>query len=208
MSRVHFPLLTLGHGTRAGVWTQGCTLRCEGCVARDTWDADAEMDVPVAEVLDWLARHSGIDGVTISGGEPLDQPEELYGLLRGIRDRFGPERDILCFTGRTRAAVNKAFSPLLALVDALVAGPFDATRPTRHPLMGSGNQELVLLTELGRQRYGELAEAAARPVQAAFVTGGVRTVGIPNEGDLTALASAAADLGLLLIDPTWEGDGR
>lgn len=70
ISRAHYPVLTLGYGRRAGVWTQGCVLACEGCIARDTWDANPANDVEVDEVLQWLSSHPDVDGVTVSGVSP------------------------------------------------------------------------------------------------------------------------------------------
>src|SRR6185503_5851184 len=70
LSRLHYPLTELGPGRRAGVWFQGCTIRCPGCMSVDTWPRRPERAVPVAEVLGWLAGLGPVDGVTISGGEP------------------------------------------------------------------------------------------------------------------------------------------
>ena len=37
LSRIHFPVTTLGPGRRIGIWFQGCSIRCKGCVSADTW---------------------------------------------------------------------------------------------------------------------------------------------------------------------------
>ena len=37
ISRLHFPVTTLGPGHRIGIWFQGCSIRCEGCLSMDTW---------------------------------------------------------------------------------------------------------------------------------------------------------------------------
>lgn len=41
LSRLHFPVTTLGPGRRIGVWFQGCSIRCAGCISRDTWETGA-----------------------------------------------------------------------------------------------------------------------------------------------------------------------
>ncbi|HAU1321526.1 TPA: radical SAM protein, partial [Legionella pneumophila] len=38
ISRVHFPVTTLGPGHRIGIWFQGCSIRCPGCISTDTWN--------------------------------------------------------------------------------------------------------------------------------------------------------------------------
>ncbi|MDR1266544.1 MAG: radical SAM protein [Propionibacteriaceae bacterium] len=206
LSRVHYPVLTLGHGRRAGVWTQGCSLHCPGCVALDTWAPDPTSEVPVAEILRWLAERPPLDGVTVSGGEPLDQADELYELLRGVRALFPVGVDLLCYTGRTRGAVEKAFAPLLGLADAIIVGPFQQDRPTRRPLMGSANQELVPLTSLGRERYGDWPEDQGRMVQASVQDGQVWTVGIPLPGQLDQLEAAAAERRVDLFAQSWRAE--
>lgn len=192
IARVRYPVYTLGPGVRAGVWTQGCGLACEGCVARDTWPADPAADVPVGEVLEWIGGLPKLDGLTLSGGEPLDQPEDLRSLLEGVRAQGRPGLDVLLFTGRTLRAARRAFPEVLALVDAVVAGPFRRDRPTEHPLMGSANQELATLTALGAARYAELPTGGRRPVQASIGGDGrLHTVGIPNQSDLARLQETA-----------------
>src|SRR5919197_588417 len=87
LAKAHYPVTTLGPGTRAGLWTQGCTIGCVGCLSRDTWHPDPRTAVPVGTVLGWLASLPGpVDGVTISGGEPFQQPDALAALLHGIRE--------------------------------------------------------------------------------------------------------------------------
>jgi anaerobic ribonucleoside-triphosphate reductase activating protein len=203
ISRVQHPVLALGFGRRAGVWTQGCALGCDGCVAQDTWPADQDKDVPVDDVLDWVGAHPDIDGVTVSGGEPLDQPEDLRTLLSGLRALLPERVDILCFSGRTRRAIERAFPDVIDLADAWVLGPYRRDQPTCHPLMGSANQEVLTVTELGRSRYGNLTETDHRPVQVSVIGQQMWIVGIPSSGDIGHFEAAAQAQGLGLIDPSW-----
>ena len=72
VSRLHFPVTTLGPGRRVGLWLQGCSIRCPGCISLDTWDPRVGL-VPIADLLeriDQLAWEA--DGLTVSGGEPFD----------------------------------------------------------------------------------------------------------------------------------------
>lgn len=202
ISRAHYPVLTLGYGRRAGVWTQGCVLACEGCIARDTWDANPANDVGVDELLTWLSSHPDVNGITISGGEPLDQPDELVELLIGIRTLWPQDVDILCFTGRSTSAVRQAYSTVTRHLDAIVTGPYVKSLPTTHPLMGSANQELVCLTDLGHERYASAA-SAPRVVQASQTANQLWTVGVPGEGDLAQLEAELQSRSLGIVDRTW-----
>ena len=67
------------------VWIQGCSIRCEGCISADTWAAgrgETTVDEVFASISAWLLE---ADGVTVSGGEPFDQPSGLAALLRRVR---------------------------------------------------------------------------------------------------------------------------
>jgi len=166
------------------------------------WPADPGTQVPVSEVVNWLAGIDRLDGVTISGGEPLDQPDEILALVQGIRGLNRANLDILLFTGRRWQAVERAFPSVIALVDAVVAGPYEPGRPTDHPLMGSANQELVAVSPLGGERYADAS--SGRTLQGSLgADGRLHLVGIPQAGDLDRLEAAAARHGLRLADPTW-----
>ena len=42
LNRLHWPVTVLGPGRRVGIWMQGCSIGCRGCVSRDTWPAPGE----------------------------------------------------------------------------------------------------------------------------------------------------------------------
>ena len=42
LNRLHWPVTVLGPGRRVGIWMQGCSIGCRGCVSRDTWPAHGE----------------------------------------------------------------------------------------------------------------------------------------------------------------------
>lgn len=197
LSRVHFPVTTLGPGRRIGIWFQGCSIRCRGCVSLDTWSFESGA-TSVAAVVDAVSVWAGeADGVTVSGGEPFDQPEALAELLEVVRMRV--HGDVLVFTGYPYERVSAwlAFHP--NLVDALVTDPYDPDVPQTLALRGSDNQRLHLLTELGRERLASYA----RPLQSTdravdvHVTedGEVWLAGIPRRGDLDRLTRILASVG-------------
>ncbi len=85
LSKVHFPIRALGPGRRIGIWFQGCSIRCPGCISRDTWAqarTTTTVEALVAKISVWLPE---ADGITISGGEPFDQPAALAALLAQVR---------------------------------------------------------------------------------------------------------------------------
>ena len=148
INKLHFPVTTLGYGRRLGIWTQGCSIHCPGCVSRDTWDAAPhhaiELDVLIKGCGDWL---EGADGVTISGGEPFDQPEALRELLIRLRARH--TGDLLVFSGYPNEHLFTRHAEILAHADVLISEPFDARAGQTLALRGSDNQRIFLL-KIGR----------------------------------------------------------
>lgn len=218
LNRTHYPVTVLGPGVRAGIWVQGCTIGCSGCVARDTWAPGGGAAVPVEAVLEWLHGLDGrIDGVTVSGGEPFQQPAAVAGLLRGIadwrRDR-AEEIDVLVYSGYPWSRLSR--TPRLAAVldgcDAVIAGPYVARRNNGVALRGSDNQRLIPLTELGERRYRgpetgpdapEADTGAEQRMQVSVDAGRIYCIGIPRAGDMDRLTEHLADAGVLLEDLTW-----
>ena len=195
VNRLHYPVESLGYGRRLGIWVQGCELACAGCVAQDTWPPTGGELVDVDQLVWWWQRRyaGGADGLTVSGGEPLAQPEAVGALLAGVRRvSRDPDRpaDILVYTGYELAELDPVQQRALSAADVVVTGRYRADLPTDLALRGSGNQRLVLRTGLGRQRYAELvdAPAASAPIQYHMDEHGVLgLVGIPRRGDLARL---------------------
>ena len=195
LSRMHFPVTTLGPGRRLGIWFQGCSIRCRGCVSMDTW-APGSTRSSVERIIEAAAPALlEADGVTVSGGEPFDQPEALHELLGRVRDRFAG--DILVYSGHPLELLAERLPAFEGLIDCLVADPFDASAPQRLALRGGDNQRMVCLTELGRERFrsgDRIAENGPRSLDIMFDddTGEVFLAGIPRPGDMRRLAALLA----------------
>ena len=206
VSRVHAPVTTLGPGRRLGIWLQGCSIGCAGCVSRDTWDASGGVSVSVSEVVDYFASRMealSLTGVTISGGEPFEQPDALLELLVSLRRRSkGREIDILCYSGLPQKRIEKRFLAHLRLLDALMPEPFVEKRKGAARWRGSTNQPLVLLTDLARRRFLNEPESSDA-MQLVVAEQQVWLVGIPRSHDMERLARIVADRGLLLEDLSW-----
>ena len=78
-----------GPGIRYVLFMQGCSLRCLYCHNRDTRELEAGVTMTAGDVLaDILTFRNFIarGGVTLSGGEPLLQPDFACELLDGCRE--------------------------------------------------------------------------------------------------------------------------
>jgi anaerobic ribonucleoside-triphosphate reductase activating protein len=153
-----------GPGRRAVLWVQGCTLRCPGCFNPQTHDPEGGEPVSVGALFERIVALEEIEGLSVSGGEPLQQLGPLLKLLRRLRR--GSALSILIFTGYTWEEIRElpGAGALLACVDVLVAGRYDAARRVagRSGLRSSANQSVHLLTD--RYTPGDLAAVPAAEV--------------------------------------------
>jgi anaerobic ribonucleoside-triphosphate reductase activating protein len=200
LSRIHFPVTTLGPGRRIGIWFQGCSIRCPGCISTDTWAPGrgiTTIDEVVNAIAQWLPA---ADGVTISGGEPFDQPIALLGLLRRLRSLT--EADVLVFTGHPWTKVREMVDALPGLIDALVTGPFDVNQSQTLALRGSDNQELHFLTAMGHARFAPFQRPIAEEERTLDVMfddrGDVWFAGIPGRDDFRRLREMLENAGARL----------
>ena len=150
-----------GPGARFVVWFQGCTLGCPGCFNPTTHDAAGGRTVAIAELVDQLARAARdrhIEGLSLSGGEPLQQPDAARALLDAARE-LG--LSTLAFSGYTLDEIRAlpGGPAVLARLDVLIDGRYVARDRLATGLRGSANQHIQLLTE----RYAR-ADVEATPV--------------------------------------------
>ncbi|MFJ4948445.1 4Fe-4S single cluster domain-containing protein [Streptomyces sp. NPDC088760] len=215
----HYPLETLGPGKRLGVWFQGCSLACPGCMSRHTWDPAAGTATTVAEVLALWRRAlaDGADGLTVSGGEPLQQAAALAELLAGAaRLRDGARRrvgsagphpaDLLVYTGYESAELTPQRRGALGGADAVITGRFRVAEPTRLAWRGSANQRIVPLTPLGTARYGPYLTRQApgpRLQTGPAGNGEVRFYGVPLRGELAELERRLGEGGVRFTGRSW-----
>lgn len=171
----------LGPGKRLCVWVNGCSRGCPGCVSPRLQKADPETEVEIpAYFADY--RLDRIDGVTVSGGEPFEQAEELAALVCYFRERG--VRDILVYSGytldeltaRNDAATNAALRGISVLID----GPYVRELDTQQGnLAGSSNQKIHYFDASLRPRY-EAYAAQTRTMQEMTLGNTLLAVGIPD----------------------------
>lgn len=228
ISGTHFPLETLGPGRRLGVWFQGCPLACAGCMSRHTWAPEGGREASVGELLDlWRgALEEGAQGLTVSGGEPLEQAPALAEFLAGADllrraaggargARHGPRADVadvLVYTGYDQDEWDPSRLRALRHADAVVAGRFRIAEPTALVWRGSANQRLLPRTALGRARYApHLGRQVTGPAVQVVVEAGrepgeapvAHLLGVPARGELRFYERWLAQRGLRLRDRSW-----
>lgn len=162
---------------RCAIWVAGCDLACPGCCNPELFDPASGTPTALDAVLD-TAMDAGVEGLTMLGGEPLQQPKALAALLEGAQARG---LGTIVFSGYTlqRAQSLPGFSKIWAHLDTLVDGPFDVHRiePSRR-FIGSSNQQLHHRTE--RYAKASLWRGPARIEVRVDADGTVELHGMPR----------------------------
>lgn len=80
-----------GPGIRSVVFFQGCSLRCRYCHNPDTWNKTWGIEMDSSEVVQKVMRFKPYfgeqGGITLSGGEPLLQPEFAAEILKACKEK-------------------------------------------------------------------------------------------------------------------------
>ena len=185
LGRILYPVTSLGPGERLGIWLKGCDRRCEGC-ANPELQAYGEDAVPTEMVIG-MARSAiknyKLSGITVSGGEPLLQAEELKKLLDAVKPLCS---DVLLFTGFTMEEIRKENNPavlsLLKYVSVLVDGPYIKEKNKGEILRGSENQVIHFLDESLREKYEQYIRENRHITNTFATEGGMIAAGIHPEG--------------------------
>jgi anaerobic ribonucleoside-triphosphate reductase activating protein len=165
-----------GPGVRSVIWFQGCSLGCRGCFNPESHAPNRGYRTCVGDLVGEIAaRRDAISGLTVSGGEPFQQPAALYRLLHGIG--AASDLSILVFSGYRLAQIERmAEGPsILRHVDVLIAGRYLPSRHLATGMLGSTNQHIHLLTD--RHSIGDITRTPAAEVRIA-ADGRVTVTGI------------------------------
>lgn len=134
---------------RMAVWTQGCSRHCKGCFAKDTWDSNGGTEVSLMELSQQVLNVCcKIEGLTILGGEPFEQSEEVAQLAKFAQQQG---LGVITFTGliyeQLMVDVNPYVKMLLQHTDLLIDGEFQKDNlETQRSLVGSSNQRFHYLS--------------------------------------------------------------
>lgn len=131
-----------GEGIRFTIFVQGCPHKCKGCHNPATHDFNSGRIMDTKEIITMFSKNPLINGITLSGGEPLCQIEAVTELAKAAKD-LG--LDVWCYTGFNYEDVDRNF---LKYVDVLVDGKFiEEQRDLTLQFRGSKNQRLIDVTK-------------------------------------------------------------
>ncbi len=203
VSRFQARTEVLGPGSRAVVWFQGCSLQCPGCMAQTMNDDDAHEAWTPQALADRICRLTGIEGITLSGGDPFDQsPEALCAFTEAVRKNS--DLTIMAFTGRTMNQLQRQLprslrERLFATIDLLVDGPYVEELNDGSLWRGSSNQKIHFLSPRYNHLRPLVESSRSRGLEVSVRDGReLEITGIPPRGFLSGLTSRLDARGLSL----------
>lgn len=136
-----------GEGIRSVIWTQGCTHHCVGCHNPETHSFQEGIYIDVEDLKETISKLEGQDGITFSGGDPMEQAEACSELAKFCKEK---NLNVWCYTGYTweellqRVEYFPAIGEFLKYIDVLVDGKFELTKKSYDvEFRGSKNQRLI-----------------------------------------------------------------
>ena len=161
-----------GPGIRSVYWLQGCTLACEGCWNTQFWPSKGGDLIDVDRLLSELTDRQDIDGITLLGGEPLQQAPQVEKLMIGCK-KLG--LTVFLYTGYEVHELTSTMQRCVDLADIVVLGRFvQALRNTNLRWRGSENQRLMI----NNPKYSYMDMSEQNEVEIHLDTsGGVSVVG-------------------------------
>lgn len=144
-----------GIGPRTTIFVSGCSLGCIGCFALNSWDFNSGNEF-TQETIDYILDSLEpfyVDGLTISGGEPLE-PDNLFDVLELVKQtkEAYPDKTIWLYTGYmwedlfadAVENINIELLEILSKIDILVDGPYDYRKADQFVrFRGSTNQRIL-----------------------------------------------------------------
>ena len=172
----------LGPFNRFIIWVHGCCFDCEGCLAINTrFGAYKEVDInDLAEEI----ISSACEGVTISGGEPFLQAQELSRLIEIVRAR--KDIGVIVYSGFTLQEIEDDSEklPLLKHVDILIDGRYEKDLDDGRAYVGSSNQVIHYLTKRYKESGEKYYSASKRKAEIKFTPNQAILIGVPSKNVL------------------------
>lgn len=150
------PDINNGNGVRATIWFSGCSHHCKGC--HNEWLQQYNLGKDISFLYEDIQKifnaKSYLDGITLSGGDPLTQNlyslNELYNFIIWFKTNY-PDKNIWIFTGyvldnlmNSDKSEDKLRLKIISECDYLVDGPFiEELKDLSLPFRGSSNQRII-----------------------------------------------------------------
>lgn len=157
-----------GPGLRMVIWVQGCALNCKGCFNQSTHDTQKGTSMEVSALAKQINDLGSIEGVTLSGGEPLDQALAIEQLINAVHS----EKNWVLYSGYTPKEIfrDAAMTRVVKAVDLTLAGRYQ--RNAVHPYQ---NKQIIKTSD----RVDVNFFSTKRAVEFIVSSSGITKTGLP-----------------------------
>lgn len=135
-----------GSGIRSTIFVTGCRRACPECFNEEYQNFQAGSlwtEKETQQMIQWL-RDPNVEGLTLLGGEPMENAEGLAGVVRAVKAEIS--KSVWVYSGYLWEEIlrDPLKKNLLELCDVLVDGPFiNALRDPKLQFRGSSNQRVI-----------------------------------------------------------------
>ena len=165
IARILYPVKVLGSGLRIGIWFDGCKHKCKGCSNPELWEFQERYRTSpnvVMNLIEKITENNVVDGFTLTGGDPLEQPEALRVLLPKLKKT---NADILMYTGYEYKTIVDKYSDIFQNITVLIDGKYIEERNNNCILRGSDNQSIYILNDDYKEKYKHYLNTAKNEIQ-------------------------------------------
>lgn len=153
ISGIVYDSIVDGEGIRNTLFISECHHHCKNCHNPETWDKNHGEEFTLEKQIKFINKCKSnvlIDGITISGGDPMYSAKELIPFLK-LYKKNNPTHNIWIYSGFAYEELleNKYQKEVLDLCDVLVDGVYvDELKDTTLDFRGSSNQRIINLKEV------------------------------------------------------------
>ena len=195
LNKIQYPVYNLGPGKRIGIWVQGCSIRCKGCINKSIWSQKQGKKthiINIYTIVDMIFRD--YDGITITGGEPFDQYPQLMAFAYLLKRKTS--LNILCYTGYYLDELEQKFpdKAFFNCIDFLIDGRYEKQNSSSTSLKGSENQNVYKF--LNNKPIKTTLNNVDKTWSLKYENDTVYMAGIPAQNEMESVVSKLASTGI------------
>lgn len=197
IARILYPVKVLGPGKRIGIWFDGCKHNCKGCSNPELHEFKEEYKVSLETIVQMISKvviTHPVDGFTITGGDPFEQPDALEQLVDYLST---VSKDILVYTGYEYKELIETNKSILDKIAVLIDGKYVEKQNVGEVLRGSSNQNIIILNSDFEDLYQSYISSTESEIQNFYINNSVISVGIHKPGYEVAIDEVLTRKGLI-----------
>jgi anaerobic ribonucleoside-triphosphate reductase activating protein len=133
-----------GQGIRTVLFISGCKHNCYNCQNKELQNKNYGIPFTSAienKIINYIKNDILVDGITLSGGDPMYSAKELIPFLQKFKTAF-PNKTVWLYTGFLFESIQD--NPIMNYIDVVVDGKYDEKLNDYQQIFkGSSNQRII-----------------------------------------------------------------